>query len=119
MSDEAMSARDPGEAAEPVPTAGEAADEAARPLGSGGALVPLSSAAGRALVAVIAIMTFLAALTAGAAQLVASASSGWRAQISREATIQVRPAAGRALDAEVEAAAAAARATPGVAGVRV
>ena len=37
-------------------------------------LVPRNSISGRALVAVVAIMTFLAALTTGAAQLLASAS---------------------------------------------
>jgi cell division transport system permease protein len=82
-------------------------------------LVPASSIAGRALVSVIAIMTFLSCLTAGGAMLVASASQGWRSQISREVTIQIKPDAGREIDAQVEKAAAAARAAPGVANVQV
>jgi cell division transport system permease protein len=82
-------------------------------------LVPASSIAGRALVSVIAIMTFLSCLTAGGAMLVASASQGWRSQISREVTIQIKPDAGREIDAQVEKAAATARAAPGVANVQV
>ena len=82
-------------------------------------LVPASSIAGRALVFVIAIMTFLSCLTAGGAMLVASASEGWRSEISREVTIQIKPEAGRDVEAEVEKAAAAARAAPGVDTVQV
>lgn len=82
-------------------------------------LVPNASIAGRALVTVIAIMTFLAALTAGGALLLAEASGGWRSQVSREMTIQVRPAPGRDLDAEARKAADIAAAAPGVAAVRV
>lgn len=82
-------------------------------------LVPVESIAGRALVTVIAIMTFLAALTAGAAQLVASASSEWQSAVAREVTIQIRPVAGRAIDQEVARAADIARATPGIAAVKV
>jgi cell division transport system permease protein len=81
-------------------------------------LVPAASIAGRALVTVIAIMTFLAGLTAGAAQLVASASSDWRAAIATELTIQVRPVPGRSLDQDVARAAAVAKATAGVDTVR-
>lgn len=82
-------------------------------------LVPVESIAGRALVTVIAIMTFLAALTAGAAQLVASASSEWQSAVAREVTIQIRPVAGRTIDQEVARAADIARATPGIAGIKV
>ena len=66
-------------------------------------LVPADSIAGRALVVVIAIMTFLAALTAGAAILIADASSGWQSEVAREMTIQIRPAAGRAWSASISA----------------
>jgi cell division transport system permease protein len=94
--------------------------EAPQPaLGGSQSLVPASSIAGRALVTVIAIMTFLAGLTAGAAQLVAEASSGWRASVAREVTIQIRPAAGRDIEADLARAAGLARATPGIADVRV
>lgn len=79
------------------------------------ALVPAASIAGRALVTVVAIMTFLAALTAGAAILIADASTGWQSEVSREMTIQIRPAKGRDIDADAEKAADIARKAPGVA----
>ncbi len=72
-------------------------------------LIPRNSVAGRALVVVIAIMTFLACLTAGAALLVAHASQAWRSDVLREATIQVKP--GPADDVESLVARAVAIAT--------
>ncbi|WP_293860224.1 ABC transporter permease [uncultured Alsobacter sp.] len=94
--------------------------EAPQPaLGGSQPLVPAASIAGRALVTVIAIMTFLAALTAGAAQLVAEASSGWRSSVAREVTIQIRPSPGRDIEADLAKAAALAKAAPGVADIRV
>ena len=81
-------------------------------------VVPRSSISGRALVAVIAIMTFLAALTTGAVMLVLGSAAEWQSDVAREMTIQVRPLPGHDLDAEVNEAAAIAAATPGVADVR-
>lgn len=80
-------------------------------------LVPPDSIAGRALIVVIAIMTFLACLTAGGAILVAEASEGWRAEVSRDVTIQVKPRPGEDADTLVAAAAAIAASAPGVADV--
>lgn len=80
-------------------------------------LVPAASIAGRALVTVIAIMTFLASLAAGAAVLVEGTSRDWQDTVSREATIQIRPVPGRDTDADVAKAAGLARAAPGVAAV--
>src|SRR6185437_984876 len=81
------------------------------------ALVPRNSISGRALVAVVAIMTFLASLTTGATVLVSRAAGEWQSDISREVTVQVSPASGRDVDATVEKAVAAARAFPGIAEV--
>ncbi len=81
-------------------------------------LVPRNSISGRALVAVVAIMTFLASLTTGAVILVSGAASEWQSDVAREVTIQVIPAPGRDLDALIEKAAAAARAFSGVGDVR-
>lgn len=81
-------------------------------------LVPAASIAGRALVTVIAIMTFLAALTACTALLISDAAHSWTGSIAREMTIQVRPIAGHDLEAETAKAADLARATPGIAEVR-
>jgi cell division transport system permease protein len=96
---------------------GRFADDAAAGMRKDVPLVPAASIAGRALVTVVAIMTFLAALTAGAAMLIAHSADDWRGQVAREMTIQVRPADGRDLDADVTAAVAAARTTTGIADV--
>jgi cell division transport system permease protein len=55
------------------------------------AIVPRGSIAGRALAVVVAIMTFLACLTLGAVLLVSESARAWQSQISREATIQIKP----------------------------
>jgi cell division transport system permease protein len=81
-------------------------------------IVPRSSISGRALVAVVAIMTFLAALTTGAVMLVLGSAAEWQSDVAREMTIQIRPQPGHDLDAEVNEAAAIARGTPGIADVR-
>jgi cell division transport system permease protein len=77
-------------------------------------LVPRNSISGRALVAVVAIMTFLASLTTGAAVLVSKTAGEWQSDISREVTIQVVPTPGRDLDATADKAASVARAAPGI-----
>jgi cell division transport system permease protein len=82
------------------------------------ALVPRNSISGRALVAVVAIMTFLVSLTTGAAILVTKAAGEWQSDISREMTIQIIPAPGRDLDASVNRAVAIARGISGVLEVR-
>ncbi len=87
-------------------------------LRRGAPLVPTDSAAGRALGAVIAILTFLAALSAGAAELIAASSAEWRSSIAREITVQIRPVPGRAVEPALERAVALAQATPGIASAR-
>src|ERR1700722_6855990 len=81
-------------------------------------LVPRNSISGRALIAVVSIMTFLASLTPGAVLLVAGAASEWQSDVAREVTVQIIPAPGRDLDSAVDKAAAAARAFPGIGDVR-
>src|ERR1700684_3415154 len=78
-------------------------------------LLPPHSIAGRALVVVIAIMTFLACLTAVGALLIAEASQGWRADVSREVTIQIKPRPGDDIEALVSKATEVAARSPGVA----
>jgi cell division transport system permease protein len=82
-------------------------------------LVPRNSISGSALIAVVAIMTFLASLTTGAVMLVNQAASEWQADVAREITIQVLPATGRDIEATVTKAANAARAFSGIGEVRV
>jgi cell division transport system permease protein len=102
---------------EPVETMAEPWDEfdappsVVRSLPGTAPIVPKDS--------VVAIMTFLAALTTGVAMLVVSAASDWQSEVGREVTIQVRPAPGRNIDADVRTASDIARATPGIAEVRV
>ena len=82
-------------------------------------LVPADTIAGRALVTVIAIMTFLASLTAGAAIMVGDVSGDWRQDVAREVTIQVKPGPGLDVDAATRQAESVARSTRGVAEVRL
>lgn len=81
-------------------------------------IVPDNTISGRALTAIIAIMTFLASLTTGAVILVHSAAGDWQSEVAREVTIQVRVAAGRDIDADVRRSAELARKLPAVADVR-
>jgi cell division transport system permease protein len=81
-------------------------------------LVPIDSVAGRALMAVIAILTFLAALSAGAAVLAARASEQWRGAVANEMTIQIRPDSRRDIAADIARAVAMAQAVDGVEAVR-
>jgi cell division transport system permease protein len=84
----------------------------------GSAIVPRNPTSARALMAIIAIMTFLAGLTSGAVMLVRASAGEWEADVAREVTIQIRPAEGRDLDAATVKAAELARDAPGVASVR-
>jgi cell division transport system permease protein len=81
-------------------------------------IVPKATIAGHALIAVIAIMTFLASLTIGALMLLRAAAGDWQADLAREVTIQVRPVTGRDIEADIGKAAAIARTVRGIAGVR-
>jgi cell division transport system permease protein len=78
------------------------------------ALVPRNSISGRALIAIVAIMTFLVSLTTGAVFLVSQAASEWQSDVAREVTIQIIPAAGRDAEADVARAASIARNFPGI-----
>lgn len=81
-------------------------------------IVPRGSIAGRALIAVVAIMTFLASITTGAVLLVRASANEWQSDVASEVTIQVKPAPGRNLERDVTDIAQAARAQPGVLDVR-
>jgi cell division transport system permease protein len=96
----------------------DASPSLVRTLPAAAPIVPKNSIAGRSLTIVVAIMTFLASLTTGVAMLVVSAASDWQSEVGREVTIQVRPAAGRNIDADVRTATEIARAAPGIADVR-
>ncbi|MCU0829986.1 MAG: ABC transporter permease [Rhizobiaceae bacterium] len=82
-------------------------------------VLPASSVSMRALTLVVAIMTFLACLTAGAVLLVNQTARTWQTQISREATIQIRPAEALDMEAALEQARALAETFPGVTNARI
>jgi cell division transport system permease protein len=81
-------------------------------------IVPRASIAGRALIAVVAIMTFLASITTGAVLLVSASAAEWQSDVASEITIQVRPLAGRDIERDATAAAEALRTQPGIVEVR-
>jgi len=99
---------------EEPPARAEAETEAHDAMPREASIVPADSISGRALLAVIAIMTFLAALTLGAVVLVRSASGDWQAAVAREVTIQIRPAEQRNIEVDVRRAVAIASDTPGI-----
>jgi cell division transport system permease protein len=78
--------RDEGRAKPPV---------AIRPMAP---IVPAANIAGRSLMIVIAIMSFLACLTLGAVILVQDTANSWQSEISREITIQLKPQDGIDMD---------------------
>jgi cell division transport system permease protein len=81
-------------------------------------IVPDNTISGRALIAIIAIMTFLASLTTGAVMLVRAAAGDWQSEVAREITVQVRSTPGRDIEADVGRVADIARGFPGIADVR-
>ena len=81
-------------------------------------IVPRGSIAGRALVAVVSIMTFLASITTGTVLLVDASAAEWQSEVASELTIQVRPVDGRDLDRDAEAVAMAIRMQSGIVDVR-
>ena len=81
-------------------------------------IVPRASIHGRALVAVVAIMTFLASMTTGTVLLVSASAAEWQSDVASEITIQVRPQTGRDLDRDTAAVTEAMRAQPGIVEVK-
>src|ERR1700709_1211979 len=81
-------------------------------------IVPRASISGRALVAVVAIMTFLASVTTGAVLLVSASAAEWQSEVASEITIQVRPVAGRDINRDAAAVGEAMRAEPGIVEIR-
>jgi cell division transport system permease protein len=81
-------------------------------------IVPRDSISANALAAVVAIMTFLTAVTSGGVAMVIGSANEWQAEVSREMTIQIRPTSGRNMEADIARAQTLARNTSGVADVR-
>src|SRR5580692_2008482 len=81
-------------------------------------IVPRASIAGRALVAVVAIMTFLASITTGGVLLISASAAEWQSEVASEITVQVRPVPGRDIDRDVAAVTEAMRAQSGILDIR-
>ncbi len=81
-------------------------------------IVPARSVAGRTLMLLIAIMTFLSAVTLGSVVLVQKSAIAWSVDVGREVTIQIRPVSGQVMDSNLRIAVGLAEATPGVASAR-
>ena len=77
-------------------------------------IVPAGNVAGRALVFVIAIMTFLACLAEGSAALARSAAATWAGDVRAGATIQIAPTDVSDIDRAVSIAQAFALSVAGV-----
>ena len=82
-------------------------------------IVPPQAVAGRALVAVVAIMGFLTCLAVGALALVVEAARDWQLDVAREVTIQVKPIDGIAIEPRLQKAIEIARTTAGVRSARL
>jgi cell division transport system permease protein len=89
------------------------------PWRSGAAsIVPERSVAGRTLLLMITIMSFLSAVTLGGVVLVQKSAVAWSADVGRELTIQLRPVSGEVMESNLRTAVSLAEATPGVASAR-
>ena len=81
-------------------------------------IVPERSVAGRTLLLLIAIMTFLSGVTLGAVVLVQKSAIAWSSDVGRELTIQLRSVEGEVMESSLRTAVALAEQTPGVASAR-
>src|SRR4030095_1361715 len=81
-------------------------------------IVPRASISGRALVAVVAIMTFLASITTGAVLLISASAAEWQSGVASEITVQARARAGRDVERDTAAVVEAVRGLAGIVEVR-
>ena len=81
-------------------------------------IVPEKSVAGRTLLLMITIMSFLSAVTLGGVVLVQKSAIAWSADVGREVTIQLRPVEGEVMESNLRTAVTLAETTPGVASAR-
>lgn len=81
-------------------------------------IVPPQAVAGRALMLVVAIMSFLACLTVGFVTVVNDAATDWSNELVREITIQIRPVDGIDMLQQIDRTVALAQEFQGVGHVR-
>lgn len=82
-------------------------------------IVPEGTVFGRTLLVLIAIMSFLSSLTAGAVVMVQQSANAWSSEIGQEVTIQLSPTEGLRMEERLDLAAQIARSIRGVAEVRI
>ena len=99
-------------------TADKAADDAPVALRPAAPIVPRATVERRALLVVISIMAFIAAVAIGLAATIWAASAQWQSDIGREVTVQVMPVEGGDLALETDAVIGIASAFPGVISAR-
>jgi cell division transport system permease protein len=81
-------------------------------------IVPAGSVTGRSLTLVIAIMCFLASLTAGAVYMISKSADGWLKDMASEVTVQVEPRDGVDTDKVIKETVAYLTKQPGVTSVK-
>ena len=77
-------------------------------------IVPVTSVAGRTLMLLVTIMTFLSCVTVGSVVLIQKSAIGWSADVGREVTIELRPLAGEVMESNLRTVIALAESVPGV-----
>lgn len=82
-------------------------------------IMPANTVAARSLMLVVSLMSFLACLALIGVLIISEAVDGWRADIAREVTLQIRPVSGVDIEEEIEKATSLLAATPGITGIRV
>lgn len=86
--------------------------------GNGSAVVPAGSVTSRSLTLVVAIMCFLACLTAGCVYMVNQSASAWLRDIASEVTLQIEPRERVEIEKSVRDAAAFLAKQPGIRAVK-
>ncbi|OCW58275.1 cell division protein FtsX [Hoeflea olei] len=82
-------------------------------------IVPPVNVSGRALMVVIAIMSFLCAVTLGAVTMVQEKAEAWQGDVSREITIQIKPEEGLDMDQALIAVRDIVLGSPGAVAARI
>jgi cell division transport system permease protein len=77
-------------------------------------IVPPRTVARRTLLALVAIMSFLACLSVATVTIVADGAASWERQIAEEITIQIKPSEGVDMQAAIDRTVAIAESSPGV-----
>jgi cell division transport system permease protein len=82
-------------------------------------IVPERTVAGRTLMLLVAIMTFLSGVTLGAVVLVQKSAIAWSSDVGRELTIQLSPVSGENMESNLRVVVGIAENSPGIGAVEV